>query len=218
MTYETLINNVRAKFRTDPNKRIITDAVVGLFLNDGQRIIERKADWPFAEVSRTFSTSIGSQEYTLSTIMREVTIVQHQDRELPLNLMDYAESKLYGTASGTPYAYYVVGKNKIGFVNIPANVRTITYSGIRYFPAITSTTASIIPDQDQDLLEIYALAQCYKTLNQLERGNDKMGEFYDGLAKMEENYTMRVPGGDYRIKDPEEFDNVQENTFNYFTQ
>lgn len=215
MDYTTLKNNVRTKLRVY-SSRLVSDDAIGLFLNDGQRVIESKCDWPFAEVTRTFSTATGSQEYTLSTVMREVTVVEHPTRDLPLEQIDYKDSRRRSTSSGTPYAFYIVGKRKMGLVYIPNNVSTITYSGIRVFPSISATTESIIPEHNQHLLEDYALGQCYKSLNMTERGNDKLGEFYDGLEKMTNEYMMRVPGGDYRIKDPDDYMGEQINTFNYY--
>lgn len=212
----TMKSNVRTKLRTDPRKKIITDAFLGLVINDGQRVVEKRGDWPFAEITRTFSTTTGSQQYTMSPVMHEVTTVLHQDREVPLEMMDFQQSKYYGTSSGTPYAFYIVGKRTIGFVYTPGGVRTVTLSGIRVFPPISDTTASIIPEDDQYILEEYALAQCYKTLNQIQRGNDKLGEFFANLDKMEEDYMMRVPGGDFRMKDPDEYRSAPENTFNYY--
>jgi hypothetical protein len=216
-SYATLKSNVRDKLRTDPNAKIVSADLIGLFLNDAQREIEAQGDWPFAQVKRTFSTVSDQQEYTLSSEIREPYQVEHSDRDVPLSVITQEQAIRLGTSSGTPYYFYMRGKSKMGFYHVPDDSSSlVTYWAYRYFPDMSRSTSSIIPSEYHYLLETYALGQCYKTLNQTERGNDKLAEFYNGINKLKENYMIRVPGGDYRVNNPEDFDIAPENTFNYF--
>lgn len=198
-TVATQVDNVRTRFKKDPNAETVSDTTVLAFLNEAQDIIESHVILPASQTYKSVNLVGGTQEYSLESNCQRVVLVRYQANDWVLKEINFNEAqKRYTSSTGTPQEYYVWG-GSIGLYPIPASNES---NGLKYWyikslgtlvesgDSTGEVTTSEIPAQYHWVLERGAEMLMAQMTGDIERAALAERKFMEGIQLMKERYMM----------------------------
>ena len=144
--------DLRTELKKDPNGKIWNDTALNWYLTKAYLRVQK--DWNFQwrenQANTTFSTVVGTQEYTLPTDLGKLELVRFDTDNLRKTTKVQLKRDQNNFVAWKPSKYYVFGAN-IGFDTLPDTVWTVDIDYVKRLSFPTDDTTEIDFDEDYDV-------------------------------------------------------------------
>lgn len=190
MTLAEIRNSIRVRLGVASNDAFYTNEVLTDIVNEGLYAMCMEADWPWLQVSTTFSTAAGTQAYTPPASWVRTKALTPDEGADSLVLLSLIEIREFGDEEedrGFP-RYYTVWDEDILIAPVPDEIYTIKHDYIR-------TEDQLDQDNDTPILPVqwhYALVHLCAGIAQLrqnetQRWEAEMKNYEKWLERMHDN-------------------------------
>lgn len=144
------------------------DAKLNRFINRALRHISTKHDWPWLEVSTTFSTVAGTSDYTPPSGWRKTELLAIDGDDLDYRTKRDAKA-IETMTNATPVLYTIVA-NQLRLLPTPSTVVTVDHVYTRHEPELTlDTSEPLMPEEYSDYLTVTAARRAAAAMGDSER-------------------------------------------------
>lgn len=202
MKYAGLVVAARARTGVSNTDPTLSDPILGDLVNQANQLIASDADWPWRQVSTTFTTTAGTSGYTPpSDWLRTIALKAADERPMEyVSMTELDQQWPLSSTQGLPWQWSVYA-DTLQLRPIPDAAYTVTHRYVKVEPLMSAPDdAPLMPAQFHTAIVERAAWLAFRRLGQASKAAECKAAYDEWRALMMDDKRRATPPRKVRVR------------------